>query len=69
MPRLKKGEAPKIVTAQQLIDVLVELTQRYGDLPVIVYHNEFIRFKIGSVGACTNRDHILITTGESDQDN
>jgi hypothetical protein len=54
------------VTTQEMIDKLVEITQRYGDLPVVVYVSDKLRFEVDAVAACSERDHTLITLGSMD---
>lgn len=51
------------VSAQKIIDQLIELTQKYGDLTVRIYLSPHVQYEVGSVNACTNRDHILVTLG------
>jgi hypothetical protein len=52
------------VKTQELIDKLVEYTQRYGDLDVIVWVSPILRFELKDVSPCTQRDHLLLSLGE-----
>jgi hypothetical protein len=56
------------VKTQELIDKLVEYSQRYGDLDVIVWVSPLLRFELKDASPCTERDHVLLTLGERDAD-
>ncbi len=51
---------------QELIDKLVETTQRYGDLEVTIYLSRHVRFDVKSAEPCSNKDHFLIVIGNAD---
>lgn len=56
------------MTVQQAIDQLTLIAQRYGDMDVIVYVSEKLRFEIKEISPCTNRDHALVTLGPISED-
>lgn len=51
---------PPLKSTQQLIDKLVELTQKYGDLPPVIVAGVDTRASIRRVEVCGGQDHILI---------
>lgn len=51
---------PPLKSTQKLIDKLVELTQRYGDLPPVIVAGVDMRASIRRVEVCGGADHILI---------
>jgi hypothetical protein len=56
------------MTVQEAIDKLTLVAQRYGDMPVIIYVSENLRFEIADISPCTARDHALVTLGPIDHD-
>lgn len=52
---------PPLESTQKLIDKLVELTQRYGDQPPVIWDETMgRRLVIRRVAVCSNADHIVL---------